>query len=425
MSGTSRRAGLANYVQVGVVRGGGAAIELIFVILAGRALGLIETGSFFTAYTIFLVVVAVARGGFDYVLVRDIADVRTRGQDDELHGRVTAGFVLVGVLSTIAGSGLWLFSTVFAEVIFPEATAQVLGLLALAVPSFALTYLGAEIFKGFERIQLSQLLYSWLLLPPAMCFVMWSDVDSAVELAWTIVWTAALVACGVWVGVVILLGRRVRGTPRWIEPDPGSIGSMFFVRPVALAANSMPIWMLSALADPAQAGAYAIANRLAMAISLASVAVDAVSAPRFSRERNETNGESRRVGLRRTQALSLYMSIGIAIPLIIAAPWILSAMGEAFMREGYLLLAILSLAYVVNGYFAPIGTFALMTGFERSALSIYIFALVGTILGVWASLYSSSTWSTAAVMIVIFTGRGVFLNARLKFSDAQAKEPGA
>ena len=315
-------------------------------------------------------------------------------------------------MATVFVAGGWLTGwDLLARFPGPQS-AQVLGILALAILPVTTIYILAEALKGLERIALSQLVYSWVLLGPVVIWLLLlpeREAIGAVELARAFTLWAWIVA-----GLLVLpvLGMALSGLrasrgargPRPVRPDLSSLRAMFLIRPVTLATNWMPIWLLSGLAGVEAAGAYAVANRLAAAIALGAVAVEATFAARLARETLRARALA---DLRRLQAVSLALSAGIGLVLFAGAETILDTMGEAFTSTALGMFHILILAYVINGYFAPLGTFALMRGREGQALLTYGAVLVVTTCAVAVTAIPVPGTGPALAVLCAFVIRGL------------------
>lgn len=404
-------------VQNGAIRGGGALIELLFVLLAGRALGLAETGAFLVAYTLFMVAVAFGRGGLDFMLVREIARARQEARHDHIPGLALTALAVSGLLS------LALMAAIQAATHLPTVTdflggggAQVLRILSFALLPVTVIYLIAEICKGFEYVRISQLIYGCCLLLPSLFYLILSPPDRATELASFLLRSAAVVAAILLAAAAMHIRPLLRpGVPLWVVPR---LGSLFWVRPLTLLGNWSPIWILNALGSVEAAGAYAVANRLAAAISLAAIAVDASSAPAFSRGRVAASYAQQRRTLRRAQMVSGGLSLGLGAALVACGRWLLALMGGEFVASALAILWVLAAAHVVNGGLAPLGTFALMTGRERLALRAYAVTLAVTIALLLASARSLGGLGAAVVLVFAFGLRGGMLEYGLNHAGA-------
>lgn len=395
-------------IMTGGVRGGGALLELAFSILISKLLGLDSAGSFFVALTVCLVVIALARSGLDIAVVRRLATARELGENQLLSELVSSGTIRVFIYGLL-GSCIIFVSSLTPMVrgaLGNEATLS-LRWLSLSIPFAALTYYFSECYKGLERIQLSQFFYGWSIYGIALICILFYKELEIIQLSIIFVFSSisASFASGIFLLRIVGLPDSLLTSAR-INLDTNSF-SLFCIRPITLIANWAPIWILNALSGPEAAGAYAIANRIAASLLLISIAVEAGAAPKFARHaaRNTLENASREL---KTAALtSGALSTLAALPLIFLYKYILNFMGESFAETAYIPGLILIIAYIINGFLAPIGTFALMVGRTHLTLATTIVSVIIVSAVVFLLYGPLGAISAALGILLMFTIRGV------------------
>ena len=137
------------------------------------------------------------------------------------------------------------------------------------------------------------------------------------------------------------------------------IDSFFFIKIVVLSSAWLPVWLINFFQNGEVAGIFIIANRFAMGITLALIAVEASASPRFSALWEAGNKVFSKKYLIKTQKTSLLVSLCIGLLALLLSPLIADYLNLESRETFFSLTAILIIGYTINAYFAPIGTFSL------------------------------------------------------------------
>lgn len=393
-------------------RGGAALAELAFTVLVARQVDLTEAGHFFVALTVVLLASQLSRAGIDFAVTRILAQHLARGEPGRCAPdavlAVGAGTVVAGIacgvlyLAALSGSG---------QALLGGATNVLLLLLWASVP-IAVTYVVAEALKGLDRQVLSQVTTGTATYAIAALLVVAFRPGDAAALA-RLFGFAALGGLLVAIGLLILALRPL-GPPHWRAASLRQLFSLLRqglvlapYRPLTLAANWMPILLLNALSGAVAAGVYAVANRLAVAISLIGIAVEAIYAPRFARA--AVAGGPALPLAREACLFAGLATLPVGAALALLSNWLLTVLNPEYATQAGLVLVLLCLAYTVNAFLAPLGTFGAMLGRARllnlTALASFVLALLGG----YVLIPSFGSEGCALVLLAVFVVRGAML----------------
>ncbi|WP_338719506.1 hypothetical protein [Devosia sp. XK-2] len=393
-------------------RGGAALAELAFTILVARQLDLMEAGHFFVALTVVLLAAQASRAGIDFAVTRILAQHLARSEPHRCAPDAALALVAATIVSSLVCALLYLAVVSGLGQALLGGAGDVLLLLLWASVPVAITYVTAEALKGLDRQILSQVATGTVTYLVAAVLVWIAQPADAVALA-GLFGMASL--GGMLVGLVLLaLALRPLGRPHWGEVALEQLWSLLRqglvlspYRPLTLAANWMPILLLNTLSGAAAAGVYAVANRLAVAISLIGIAVEAIYAPRFARAA-VTPGPA--MPLAREACLfagAATLPFGAALALL--SGWLLGILNPDYAAQAGLVLVLLCLAYSVNAFLAPLGTFGAMMGRARLLNLTALAALAIAAVGGYALIPVWGAEGCALVLLVVFAVRGAML----------------
>jgi O-antigen/teichoic acid export membrane protein len=373
------------------VRGGGALLEILFVIMVADKLGLSQSASFFVAYSIAVVLATFARGGEDIRIVRDIPKYTQNGNFLAVQNAIFNAFIRVAVLSIVITFVVFFLSRSGAFVfLVGEDASYILSILIWSIMPLAFIFLCAEVLRGYQIIVLSQLIYGWSALLPTFLFLFFSNDMNAISVANIFVKSSSIVAASLL--LLILWKNNFFWQNKSYQNKSGKkIDSFFFIKVVVLTSAWLPVWLINFFQSGEVAGLFIIANRFAMGITLALIAVEASAGPRFSALSEAGDKVFLEKYLVKTQKTSLMVSLLIGLIALLMSPFIADYLNLESREIFFYLIAILIFGYTINAYFAPIGTFFTMTNKEKTVLKIY---LVGILL-------------TAPIMILLLNGLGV------------------
>lgn len=349
-----------------------AAIGLGFAsnVALARLLGVGAFGIFalVAAWTTLLTMPAMF--GFDRLLVRELAAFQATADWQRVRGilhvadrTVLTLAVLLGAAMTVVGVALGDPHGLGAPVAFAVGGAM--------VPLLALVNLRQSALQGLHQVTRS-FIGETLVRPGTLIVLSGVSLIGGLRHADAPVGSIFLL-----IGTVLafLTGRallRAHLGPEWRGPMVPPHGwsraaiPLAYLGTIAVIGGQADLVLVGLLARPEDAGAYAVAVRGSVLISLPLIVINATTAPSFAR--------LWRLGdvaqLQRTVTLSvrgaLLLTIPIAAAFMLFPAVFLGLFGEGFERA-VAALGVLSIGRVVNVAVGPTGTLLAMTGQERVA----------------------------------------------------------
>tara|TARA_B100000886_G_C20422630_1_gene492339 strand:- start:2271 stop:3515 length:1245 start_codon:yes stop_codon:yes gene_type:complete len=387
-------------VQNACVRGAGAICELLFVIAVGKSLGFQEAGVFFIAYTIFMIVISFSRCGIDLVVVRDLPKAIARKKKEEVEKIVVSALTSSSAFAISATVILFSLNVSLSYFGISSEILSSLSYFIFSILPVTIVFICAEVFKGMGKISISQLLYGWPLLIPPLIYLLIKSGQTASDLSAAYLISSLFVSSFCLLLLLCSFYKAFNFFPkRYHRPEIHVFNYTFWVRPIVLLANWIPIWILGAFASTASAGQYAIYNRIAAAITLGAIAVEASYAPRFAREVVTKSVANRFKTLRKSQFLSFFASVILGLLLFVFSGQILAILSVGDEANDLRILIVMIIAYIANGFFAPTGTFGLMSGREGVVLGGYSVALLFSL-----GLFTTSVvmWGATGASVALF-----------------------
>ena len=394
-------------IQNVCVRGAGATCELLFVIAVGKSLGFQEAGVFYIAYTIFMIVISFSRCGIDLVVVRDLPKAIALKKKEEVEKIVVSALTSSSAFAISATVILFSLNVSLGYFGINSEILSSLSYFIFSILPVTIVFICAEVFKGMGKISISQLLYGWPLLIPPLIYLLIKSGQTASELSAAYLVSSFFVSSFCLLLLLCSFYKTFNFFPeRFHRPEIHVFNYTFWVRPVVLLANWVPIWILGAFASTASAGQYAIYNRIAAAISLGAIAVEASYAPRFAREVVTKSVANRFKTLRKSQFFSFFASAILALFLFVFSGQILDILSVGDEANDLRILIVMIFAYIANGFFAPIGTFGLMSGREGVVLGGYSLALLLSLGLFTTSVVIWGATGASVALLIMFCLRG-------------------
>ncbi|MEA3274285.1 MAG: oligosaccharide flippase family protein, partial [Pseudomonadota bacterium] len=334
-------------------------------VVIARQLGADEAGLFFLAYTIVFVAAAVSRLGLDNTFVRFIAAHQSANEWAEINGLYKTGVRWALFASLVVAACFWILAEPLAARVFTKpAFADVLRVMALAIPFLALFTLHASALQGIKRIPQSMIVLS-VASPLAVVALAFAVRPEHAETAgWLVVAATAL---------TLVLGGY------WWKQIPDARGNAIRVGREKILASCLPLlgvvvlnqtvnWssqiMLGAWATSADVALFNAAQRTAMLTSFVLVAVNSIAAPKFAAMFRMNQHDA----LRRTakHATRLMIILALApLALMLAFPDLILLLFGAEFTAGATSLQILAIGQFINVATGSVGFLLAMTGHER------------------------------------------------------------
>lgn len=413
-----------------VFKGIAFAGAILFSIVVARSLGANAAGQFFLAMTLVTMASTIARVGLDKPIVRFVAIARTSGNGIAITALIATSFLLVAGISIATGALMyaasdWLAGTVFSKPSLNEH----LSVLALSVPAVATTGVISAGFQGLSRVALYLLFLSVLtplvaLAGIAVCSQL--DLNVSVALVYTIASIITLsMAAVAWLGVA---GAPKRAMPiRELSSVIASSRANLVVIVAQLMMSWMPAIVLGLLSTSEDVATYFVADRLALLISFALIAVNSIAAPKFASLHGTGELDALRMSVLKTTQMATLSALPVVLVFVIWPEVSLLAVGNEFRQTGEL-LRILAIGYFATTATGSVSSLLLMSGFEREFRNVCVMgaivSMVVTPVGVMALGARGAAWAMTVTLLLISIASAEVARRRLGFSGIGWLVPG-
>lgn len=361
-----------------VLRLTGALLAFVMQVVLARVMGVYEFGLFALALTISMLVATVSRFGLDVGIVKMIAKAIALENRPLATGwlvgtALTVLPVSVGVALLVLVGAEWLSTTMFHD----ASLVDPLKAFAIGVPVIALMMLLAEAHKGLKNMAISAFVQG-IIVPGLVLLVAASHLaSSAVDMAFVYVMACAIsLAFGAYWWHVAHGWRRAEKVP---VAEVLSFGWPFFLAGVGtLILTWADTLIVGMFVDVRHVAIYYAANKLALLTSFILIAINAISAPKFT----ALHAMGDMAGLQRlAQQSTALMILLAAVPsllLILMPGFWLGLFGEHF-DAGEHALVVLTLGQAVNVACGSVGLLLAMTGHEKTMRNILLTTSVLTV----------------------------------------------
>ena len=388
-----------------------AGLAFVVQVVLARLIGPDQYGVIATGLTVVLLVTCLATLSLDNASQHFIAAYRATGDNEGLRGYLRQTPVIVGIVSLVIA-----LPAVAAFAWVGNAT---LAILLATVPILALM----AMFEGFAKS------FDWPILALAPQFIvrpvlMVGAVLLMIYAGYTA--NAPLVALGLLFSAAavlalqgLILRRRIADTVvrgpvrndrrRWLTVSTpiliGDLGGLLIV--------SADVIALSLFAGSAEAGIYFAAIKSLALVQFIAYAVSQASAHQASALYAVGDVDGLKQFVRRASVWTFVPSLGFALILLAAGPWILMLFGSAF-SAGYTAMVIVTLGFVVRAAVGPAARVLTMIGQERKTAFIHvaagIFALVAcfALVPVWGIIGAATALSATLCLETVLIGLALY-----------------
>ena len=350
----------------------GAAAGMLLHILLARVMGAADYGVFVYAFNWLLFLEVFCTLGFGRTIVRFAPVYRSRGEWALLHGLLRTGNAMALSVGVLFAAGLASTVLLLGNRL-SGSLRETLLVGCLLLPLAGTTKAAQETLRGFNRIALSlfprRIFYQVFL----GFFVGLLLVTHAHSLSPTVAMGLCVLSMVATLGLVLLFKRHALRScpmdksaaydlPKWL----GVALPMLLTAVFQIANRRAGILLAGVFLHAEQVGIYAVDNRLAQVLDLASSAMSLSLAPIVS----QLVAEKRMDALQQTVSLAtrgmVLLTVPAGIVLLVAGRPLLSLFGSEF-ASGYSALALLVATYCLCAAMGPAGELLLMTGHHRTA----------------------------------------------------------
>ncbi|MCZ3387543.1 MAG: polysaccharide biosynthesis C-terminal domain-containing protein [Actinomycetia bacterium] len=398
------RGGSQNVAAAAIAAGLGIALSVV----VARSFSEADTGLYFAATSVVLLVATIARLGTSIGLVYWVARLREIGRAGEIRSLLGIALRPVLALSLLGAVVLFAAAPVASDVLLDgsDTGTQLLRVLALALPAIVVfdTLLGAT--RGLGTMTPTAALDR--VARPAVQLVITVGAVTiggivAVTAAWALPYYGLVVIAGLWLARAIVSDRS--------PVDPGLRADFWrFTWPRAItsvvqqARQRFDIVLVSALRGPAEAAIYAIATRFLVVGQLTNSALALAAQPQVA-SLSATDRKASIASLYRSTTTWIILLNGpLYIGVAIFSPLLLSIFGEAYVSAWPVTVTLCIAAFIGNGS-GMVDVMLSMTGRTSATLAnslgalttqvVLILALVPT----WGAFGAAIAWGASIVVI--------------------------
>ncbi|MFG1461262.1 oligosaccharide flippase family protein [Xanthobacter sp. DSM 24535] len=352
------------YAAALVVRG----LELVgkfgLYMLAARILGAHESGLFFLCMTWIGLVATISRAGFEKAIIRHMAGEMALGRTRDARRAMLTGLgwtTLGGVLAT----GLTiLFAEPLSIHLFSEPDLVLpLKIAAAVILPQALCVVVGSALSGYHRVVAAQFIQNGL----------WPIVTLAAVGLGARSLNAMLMALGASYVVAILVGVGLilmQKPAEQVQGDlvPDALPALWrtaiplgIVEVVQMSLNSIPVLVLGVFGTPTDVGAFSVANRISLLISVLVVSIGTIAAPSFASLHRRGEIVALRALNRRVRLVVALCGVPAIAVMLLAPVQLLHLIGPGF-EIGASALMVMSIGQLVYCLFPNQDIVLAMTG---------------------------------------------------------------
>ena len=404
-------------------RAGGAVAQFVLAILLARFFGAEGIGLYSLALVVSVIASTVSRWGIDLASMKLIAVARANDQSKKVGAMYRVAVLSILVFGVIATALLFALSPFVATVVFGDpALSQVMQAMVLSVVPFSLLNLCAECLRAEERVAMASFLQGSVvpiitLLLVAVLYAEGASIRLAALCYVSACIISAVVAGWVWhrsLKLIVVEGEFVRFPLKelLITANP-----MAWVAIVSIVMGFLETIILGVYASSEEVGLYSAALRLAMILSMVTLAFNSILSPKFAALYAKGEVEKMVYLARKSMFVMLLTSSPILIIYLFASEFVLGMFGDEFVQAA-VVLQILVIGQVINIAAGPVAAMLMMSGHAAVVSRIVMVALLfGIAIGmVLISQFGmiGAAWTASMVMLILTVSASLSVRKYLK-----------
>ena len=358
----------------------GAISGLIMTTLVARNLQLESSGIFFLCFSTLTVLSIFCNRGMHITYVRFISKLQSKDEWSKINSIFTKG--LYSVLKVVIITSLiFFFSSNYVSLfVFNNFdNSIIIKIFSLCIPFFTISKLIGYALQGLDKTSSTVFLQN-INIPIffATIFVIGNiqGIDNNLYVFSIYFFIANLM--NFFVSVFL-----------WFTVKRSSI-KIDNSEDVSFMTASQPLWVLSSLtiliefsgeiltgifSTPSEVSFFAVANRIAMVISIVLIAINLVAAPRFAKHFYNNNLKEMRKIFYLCSKIMICVSFPVLIGIVLYSSEIMGFFGSEYVK-GVIVLKILIIGQFVNVACGSVGFILNMTGHEKDMRDISVFTLI-------------------------------------------------
>ncbi|MBP6335020.1 MAG: flippase [Bacteroidia bacterium] len=363
-----------------ILRFTGLALIFLSQILLARLMGVKGYGEYTVIMTALNFLVVLSLFGLDTGVLRFLPTYIQKSDYASVHGFLRFSYRVITFLAIVCSIGIFAFLLSNAKK-YHIGFSEAIFWSVLLLPFLAFVYQASSVLRALQRIKTS-LLPVYFLFPLTMSLGWWYYYSDHNKLP---VDAAMMINLICTVLVFIYIYRRVARTVNEIVPvvPPKQESRLWLSVSATVLLTSMlnmllkqsDILFVSYFLGNTAAGTYSAAAKMAMLVALGLSVIDYVYIPKIAAlwENRKLIGLQKLV--RDGSRQILWITIPVALVLIIGGKWLLSLFGPAFTGS-YIPLIILIVGQLINAVTGMVGGVLMMTGHQRSFFLFYFLSFL-------------------------------------------------
>ncbi|MFH5886310.1 flippase [Halalkalibaculum sp. DA3122] len=398
-----------------------------FNLILANVFGAEVSGEYFLSLTVILVGLIFCKIGLDKSLMRFVAEYVVKDEISLVRDLYIKSVLLTLVVSTICIALIQLFADEIAIAFFGKSDlAFYLQIMSLGLFPAALTSINAAALKGLKETTFAAItdpflfsVFNVVLIYPLYLLL---GIKGAAYIYVVSQFLAAGISFFLWGKSFDLFGQK--GSMPYRKILNTSL-PLLFVSSMEIIIKWTDTVVLGVWVSSADVGIYNIALRIALITSFILVAVNSITAPKFSELYHSGEIKELEDLAQNTAALMAILALPVLLFCLIFPHWILGLFGNEFIA-GTNSVRILAVGQYLNVMMGSVGYLLIMTGYEKTMQYITLFVaffniainiLMVPILGIEGAAFA--TMSTLIIMnllgsIFVFKKIGIIVFPLLK-----------
>ncbi len=353
-----------------IVRVSGAGIAFLMNVVIARYLGEKESGYFFLAVTVSIVLGTIGRVGADQSVLRFISIYSKQKDWEKVHGVINILMKWGLIATTLIAIMVCIFSHVIAVYFFNKPAFQYpLIWIALSIPFYACYNLYGMALQGLRKIMYSvsilKIISPLILIILVLIFAPGNGTTASMLYFFS------------------TIAATILGYYWWRKDIPSAKGNF---DASLLWKSSSSLWIVAIMQQmvtwsgqfiagifntPQELAHLAVARNTSMLITFILQAVGFVSAPRFASMYNENKMDELKRYVKNTTRLMTLVSLPLILFIWFFPEFIMSMFGKGF-TGGIWFLRVLALGQFINVITGSVGYLLTMSGHEKDMRNITI-----------------------------------------------------
>lgn len=382
-------------------------VTVLSAILLARMLGVDGYGIYGFAIAVSSMLLVGAEFGMPTLAVREIARAHAHADLARIRSFAARGLGIMAIATAVMG--LAVFATLRWTNL--DLTSAEKSALYLAIPIMGLAALvkyGAAIMMGLRRLAAAQIIGEALMPLSFLAGVgglfLWAPDRASAQFALGLQIAVTFFALAVCAIALRRLTRFPRGNSAQPVPAMVSAAWPFLLIGSALLINQqIGTIVIGTMLGTAEVGLFRVASQGAVFATLGGVVINKVTAPYFAQLHHDGSKQALRRLFLTARWLGFASCLAALAIFALAGEWLIRISFGPEFASAAPLLVVMTLGYVGNAFFGPVGVLLSMAGLEKyAARALWAVALV-TMAGCIAVAPRFGTMGVATVMALTTT----------------------